>query len=284
MMPRFQLWAALALLGLNIATVIADGSCVQGCVKDTLPRFSEFNCVKDQNGCLCGSQAFIDAVAGCSKPCNPTQDEFRQVLFAPPPDGGICFSLDPAKVPNAKDIASQSSVPASTSTPASTAPPSTSSTPSASPTSTLTPASTSTTLATSTTSGTPTTSSASSTGSTTSSHTSTTTSVAAGETSAAATPVPASGISSGAAAGIGIGVAIVVVAVAVIAFCLLKKRKGQAAPRHSMEISKPLPGSGRTYPARDRDRDSFDKYGNDIEMTSNRYEDMVPSQQPRTMV
>ncbi len=54
-----------------------------------------------------------------------------------------------------------------------------------------------------------------------------------------------------------------------------------------MDISKPLPGSGRTYPARDdrgRDSDSYDKYGNDIEMTSNRYEDMIPSQQPRTMV
>ncbi|KAJ4155741.1 hypothetical protein LMH87_000972 [Akanthomyces muscarius] len=64
-------------------------------------------------------------------------------------------------------------------------------------------------------------------------------------------------------------------------------RKKQAAPRHSMDISKPLPGSGRTYPARDdrgRDSDSYDKYGNDIEMTSNRYEDMIPSQQPRTMV
>lgn len=54
-----------------------------------------------------------------------------------------------------------------------------------------------------------------------------------------------------------------------------------------MEISKPLPGSGLTYPAREdreRNRDSYDKYGNDIEMTANRYEDMVPSQQPRTMV
>ncbi|OAA53018.1 hypothetical protein ISF_09081 [Cordyceps fumosorosea ARSEF 2679] len=64
------------------------------------------------------------------------------------------------------------------------------------------------------------------------------------------------------------------------------KRK-QAGPRHSIEISKPLPGSGRTYPARDdreRNHDPYDKYNHDIEMTSNRYEDMVPSQQPRTMV
>ncbi|XWW95975.1 hypothetical protein V2A60_003945 [Cordyceps javanica] len=110
---------------------------------------------------------------------------------------------------------------------------------------------------------------------------------AAGETTPASSPAPASGISSGAAAGIGIGVAIVVVAVGIIAFCLLRNKKKQTGPRHSMDISKPLPGSGRTYPVRDegeRKHDSYGKYGNDIEMTSNRYEDMVPSQQPRTMV
>ncbi|OAA38014.1 hypothetical protein BBO_07394 [Beauveria brongniartii RCEF 3172] len=123
-------------------------------------------------------------------------------------------------------------------------------------------------------------------GATTSGRSSTSTSVAS-ETSPASSPVPSSGITSGAAAGIGIGVAIVVVAVAVIAFCLLRNRKKQAAPRHSIEISKPLPGSGPTYPTRDgpeRDRDSYDKYGHDIEMTSHRYEDMIPSQQPRNMV
>ncbi|KAM3537241.1 hypothetical protein ARSEF1564_009839 [Beauveria bassiana] len=123
-------------------------------------------------------------------------------------------------------------------------------------------------------------------GATTTGRSSTSTS-AASETSPTSSPIPSSGITSGAAAGIGIGVAIVVVAVAVIAFCLLRNRKKQAAPRHSIEISKPLPGSGPTYPTRDerdRDRDSYDKYGHDIEMTSHRYEDMIPSQQPRNMV
>ncbi|KAJ3498288.1 hypothetical protein NLG97_g1243 [Lecanicillium saksenae] len=287
MMPRFQLWAVTALIGLNIATVTAaDAGCVPTCVNDIQnPLFAKFGCDKaDDPPCLCRSQDFIDAVGDCSKKCNPSLslDEFRQGLTASVPNR---FCVDHAnEMPNPRNLGPESSAPASTSTPASTAPPSTSS---ASPTSTSTPVSTSTTLATSTTSGTHT-SGTSTSGSATSSHTSTTTSAAAGETSsAAATPVPANGISSGAAAGIGIGVAIVVVAVAVIAFCLLRKRKGPAAPRHSMEISKPLPGSGRTYPARedrDRDRDSYDKYGNDIEMTSNRYEDMVPSQQPRTMV
>ncbi|PHH85704.1 hypothetical protein CDD83_49 [Cordyceps sp. RAO-2017] len=81
--------------------------------------------------------------------------------------------------------------------------------------------------------------------------------------------------------GIGLGVGGAVIALASIGVGLLlrgRKRK----PRPSMEISKPLPGSGRTYGG--RGANSFEKYGNDIEMTTNRYEDMVPRQQPRTMV
>lgn len=84
--------------------------------------------------------------------------------------------------------------------------------------------------------------------------------------------------------GIGVGVAAAVVAAGIVGFILLKNRKRKPAPRQSMDISKPLPGSGRTYPERERVRDSFEKYAADIEMTSNRYEDMVPRTQPRTMV
>jgi len=64
----------------------------------------------------------------------------------------------------------------------------------------------------------------------------------------------------------------------------LRKRK-QNMPRgrqNHLEISKPLPGSGPTYPP--GDRGSYEKYEADIEMTTNRYEDMPPRQVPRTMV
>lgn len=82
-------------------------------------------------------------------------------------------------------------------------------------------------------------------------------------------------------AGIGVGVGAAVIALAGIVICLLlrsRKRK----PRQSMDISKPLPGSGRTYAG--HDPHLFEKYGNDIEMTTQRYEDMVPQQQSRTLV
>lgn len=94
-----------------------------------------------------------------------------------------------------------------------------------------------------------------------------------------------SGISHATSVGIGVGVAAAVVGIAIVAFCVLKNRK-RKAPRQSMDISKPLPGSGRTYGNRDGDaeRDSFEKYANESELQSNRYEDMAVGQQPRTMV
>lgn len=82
--------------------------------------------------------------------------------------------------------------------------------------------------------------------------------------------------------GIGVGVGAAVIALAGIVICILLRSRKRTPPRQSMEISKPLPGSGRAYAG--RDHNSFEKYGNDIEMTTNRYEDMVPRQQPRTMV
>ncbi|KAM0668437.1 hypothetical protein ACQRIU_001999 [Beauveria bassiana] len=304
-MSQFRLWAALALLGLITISVMADGVCVPTCADDIQnTHFKELGCTAaNEAGCLCVSQGFVDLVAECSvRSCAANVDEIRQGLVGSDPPRFCVGQAD--KLPAARVSASPSSPAspsASTSQPAaSTPPPSSSSTVSPSPTSaspslTSRPASTPPVLSTSTTSTTPSTSAAPvtpatsstiSSGANTTGRSSTSTS-AASETSPTSSPVPSSGITSGAAAGIGIGVAIVVVAVAVIAFCLFRNRKKQAAPRHSIEISKPLPGSGPTYPTRDerdRDRDSYDKYGHDIEMTSHRYEDMIPSQQPRNMV
>ncbi|PHH71547.1 hypothetical protein CDD80_5143 [Ophiocordyceps camponoti-rufipedis] len=89
------------------------------------------------------------------------------------------------------------------------------------------------------------------------------------------------GSPQGTVIGIGIGVGAAVIALAGVVICFLLRGRKQS-PRHSIEISKPLPGSGRAYAG--RERNSFEKQGNDIEMTSHRYEDMVPRQQPRTMV
>ncbi|KAM3449945.1 hypothetical protein MY3296_006473 [Beauveria thailandica] len=257
-MSHFRLWAALALLGLSTISVMADGVCVPTCADNIQnTHFKELGCsAANEAGCLCASQGFVDLVAECSvRSCAANVDEIRQ---------GIAVSLNkPTRGKHATTFVIFDWI-------------------------TITNVSIAKLYIDACICSflTPTTSNTTSSGATTSGRSSTSTSVAS-ETSPASSPVPSSGITSGAAAGIGIGVAIVVVAVAVIAFCLLRNRKQQAAPRHSIEISKPLPGSGPTYPTRDdreRDRDSYDKYGHDIEMTSHRYEDMIPSQQPRNMV
>ncbi|PHH71725.1 hypothetical protein CDD82_6352 [Ophiocordyceps australis] len=106
---------------------------------------------------------------------------------------------------------------------------------------------------------------------------------AAPETSSAtAMNSPSTGLSGAAAAGVGVGVGAALIALAGVGVCLFMRNR-KREPRESGDISKPLPGSGRTYPP-SREPGSIEKYGNDIEMTSNRYEDMVPRQQPRTMV
>lgn len=63
--------------------------------------------------------------------------------------------------------------------------------------------------------------------------------------------------------------------------CLRKRTKKETRP--FMEISKPMPADGTgMYTGR---RDPFaEKRGEVIEMTSNRYEDMLPRQEPRTVV
>lgn len=101
------------------------------------------------------------------------------------------------------------------------------------------------------------------------------------------------GLSQAAIVGIGVGVGAAVIAVAGIVICLLLRNRRRNRDAGHMEISKPLPGSGRynnssrhathsdNYSRRDN---SIEKFGADIEMTSQRYEDMVPRTQPRTMV
>lgn len=81
----------------------------------------------------------------------------------------------------------------------------------------------------------------------------------------------------------GVGAAVVTV-VAVVLFLFIRKRKRMTRhqQQQQFEISNPLPGSGPTYPS--RPPNSYEKFGRDIEMTGHRYEDMPPSQQPRTMV
>ncbi|KAJ6443426.1 Fork head protein [Purpureocillium lavendulum] len=78
-----------------------------------------------------------------------------------------------------------------------------------------------------------------------------------------------SGLSQAAVIGIGVGIGAAVIAIAGIVICLLlRNRKRQPRQHPTFEISKPLPGAGRTYGG--PDHGSFEKYHNDIELSSNR--------------
>ncbi|KAL6866276.1 hypothetical protein ACO1O0_002383 [Amphichorda felina] len=98
------------------------------------------------------------------------------------------------------------------------------------------------------------------------------------------------GLSQGAAVGIGVGVAVCVVAVAVVAVVLLlrnRKRKQQLASQANQarnNFPRPMPDSGRSYASVDHGPLPEKRGGESIELTSHRYEDMVPRATPRTMV
>lgn len=83
--------------------------------------------------------------------------------------------------------------------------------------------------------------------------------------------------------GIGVGVgAAGLAAIGVLIWFLLRKRSKKDS-RPFIEISKPMPADGAgDYTGR---RDPFaEKRGDVFEMRTNRYEDMMPRQEPRTAV
>ncbi|KAF3055412.1 hypothetical protein J3E69DRAFT_365964 [Trichoderma sp. SZMC 28015] len=306
---RYLLPAVLGALSLLYVDGVAaqdTPTCVPGCANTVRGQFTQYGCVSaDDAACLCANANFGFGVRDCGQTGCGSTDVQVQAFLA----GNFCqgqqlaftptgASAPPTSTPPATPGASESTAPPSETTPGPTSPPTTSAPssetapPSSSPPATGPP----TTASSATTgpasvptqpsappTGTPlhsnstipaskptsppptTTSAASSTSVSTSSPTST-------ETSAAA---PAGGLSQGAAIGIGVGVAGGVVAIAFAGvFFFLKNR---SRTHDSFDISAPPPSSGRGQGA-------FEKYSNDLELVSNRYEDMVPRQQPRAMV
>jgi hypothetical protein len=105
---------------------------------------------------------------------------------------------------------------------------------------------------------------------------------------AAASDSGSTGLSQGAKIGIGVGVAaggIALIALAAFFIITRRHRRKEVAPgRESrLQISDPLPGSGRTY-AGDHQQPHPGGAMSELEIKSKRYEDMVPRQTPRTMV
>ncbi|EFY96335.1 CFEM domain protein [Metarhizium robertsii] len=278
--------STLHILGVSAQTAPA---CVETCTNEVRNKFADLKC-SDANAapCFCTNPTFSAAILECSKPqCQATADNVFTYLTShfcvgqplPKPDNTAAPSSEASQTPtpSAHATTSTSAVPepsssaissSTTATPAATTSMSTESTP---------------TSATVETTGTPTKSSSPS---------STSDSAPSATSSSAATEGSSSkGLSQAAIAGIGVGIGAAVIAIAGIVICMLLKARRRKPGRngHNRDISKPLPGPDRMYAHRNtsfrRNRDhSMEKFGNDLEMTSHRYEDMVPRTQPRTLV
>ncbi|KAI1467774.1 uncharacterized protein F4812DRAFT_376134 [Daldinia caldariorum] len=146
--------------------------------------------------------------------------------------------------------------------------------------------------------------------------------VAAGATSTAektdeeSSPSQNGGLSVGARAGIGASVGVAVVVLMILAFCFLRRRGKKPEPERAqtMQISQPLPGSGRQYAEGVRQPDptlskdftprapspqsanrtpspvarpyspSTASYASELDANARPYEDLSPRTQPRTMI
>lgn len=92
------------------------------------------------------------------------------------------------------------------------------------------------------------------------------------------------GLSKAAIIGIGVGAGAAALGLAgLLIFLCCRRKRAKKDIRPFIEISKPMPADGAgSYTGR---RDPFaEKRGDVMEMQSNRYEDMLPRTEPRTVV
>ncbi|KYK58037.1 hypothetical protein DCS_05050 [Drechmeria coniospora] len=294
-------FCALSVLQLvGVAGAQETPACILQCSNQQRAEFGKFSCGSaDDAACLCAKQDFSFGIRDCGASCQATDATVQQFLST-----GFCQGHIAAVAPSAP-AATSIPQPAPSPIPSSTLAhpaPTVSSTVSSS--TTLSPQ---TTSSTSSSTSTAPSSSQESTTSTLSASASTIAGVAStsnapqsaapsstlsGTPAEATTSAPAAaepagtGLSKAAVVGVGIGVGAAVCAVVGIAICLLLRNRKRKSTQTS-ELFKPLPGSGRlpgTSRVYGREHGSFEKNGNDIELSSNRYEDMVPRTQPRTMV
>ncbi|KAF4595287.1 Extracellular membrane protein, CFEM domain protein [Ophiocordyceps camponoti-floridani] len=263
-MGRLAPLVVVAALTISNAAAQNPGTppCIPECANRVRADFAKFTCQNANDAaCLCTKDNFSFGVRDCGAHCGANDDNVRQFLLGSFCAGGV--------FPQSASTQAQATP---TSPLASTQPLSTSAIPSTTQQTTSSFTNASSSIVTTSSSAT----SASETSSDVEAAPPSSTS-----TEAEVSTAPAGSSSQGTVIGIGIGVGAAVIALAGVVICFLLRGRKQK-PRHSIEISKPLPGSGRAYAG--RERNSFEKQGNDIEMTSHRYEDMVPRQQPRTMV
>ncbi|KAH0491516.1 hypothetical protein TgHK011_002944 [Trichoderma gracile] len=293
---------ALSLIYVDGVAAQDAPACVPTCTDQVRGQFAQYGCVSaDDAACLCSNANFGFGIRDCGQNgCGATDVQVQaylagsfcqgqQLAFtptgvpaastapaaaetsAPPGETTPIPTAPPASTTSAPETAAQTTVPPTTTEQGATTAPATAPTQTSAPSTTAASPSGTTSAVSSETSPPATTTSADS----STAVVSTTSTPTASETSEAAPAAGGSGLSHGAAIGIGLGVAIAVVGIGLAAaFWFLK---GRSRTHDSFDISQPPPSSGHGQGA-------FEKYSNDIEMVSNRYEDMVPRQQPRAMV
>ncbi|PTB45895.1 hypothetical protein M441DRAFT_129634 [Trichoderma asperellum CBS 433.97] len=299
---------ALGLIFVDGVVAQDTPACVPACANQVRSQFTQYSCTSaDDAACLCANANFGFGVRDCGQNgCGATDVQVQAFL-----SGSFCqgqqlaFSATGAQAPPTSSVPTgnpAATTPAGATTPVPTAPATSASIPETSipstspqatgPPTTTPPASTGapTSSPPTSTAPPPTTtgvvrlsnsgtfpfsnSTSSAVPSTTVPATSATSTPTSSETAAAGAG-SGSGLSQGAAIGIGVGVAGGVVAIAFAAVFLFLRNRNR--PHASFDISHPPSNTGSGQGA-------FEKYSNDIEMVSNRYEDMVPRQQPRVMV
>ncbi|ROV94013.1 hypothetical protein VSDG_06226 [Cytospora chrysosperma] len=302
---RFLLPALLAITGLVNAQSFGDlSSCGQNCINNM--RLST-PCVPVTDQCLCENTNFQAGIRDCATQACTAADATAAIDYA----NSFCVSAlavsttaaATSEAPTTTDAPTTTAADETTATPASSAEATSSAASSiATESSTTAAASTETTgFSTSTTSSAATETSSTETGSETSASTQTSASSAASASStagAAAAPTT-QGLSVAGKAGVAVGAGAAGVALLALALAMCKsKRARRSLPRGTMQISEPLPGSGRIdyndNSARNpnRPQPNLTTPGSKLSTTFNMaeleharpYEEMVPRVTPRRMV
>ncbi|KFH46821.1 hypothetical protein ACRE_023300 [Hapsidospora chrysogenum ATCC 11550] len=281
--------SALGVAGVSAQEGGLDTGCLETCSGESSSSFETLGCTSAQDwGCLCLQDDFKFSVRDCStQRCGVDEGQVQAWLSE-----GRCMGIAPPE--ETEEPTTAASEPAATTTAAAEEETSAPATTTAEPTE----AAETTTEASSTTPEPTTSAESSDAAESTTASASETSETAAGETAPAdetedddgEAAAAGGGLSQGAAVGIGVGVAVCVVAIAVVAIALLlrnRKRKQQAGDdsshiRHN--ISRPMGDVGLPVASISRGSYGEKRSGDSIELTSHRYEDMVPRTIPRTMV
>ncbi|KEZ40602.1 hypothetical protein SAPIO_CDS8517 [Scedosporium apiospermum] len=283
LLVRGLAWALT--LGVAVAQLESLDACALGCISGLRDKANTFGCEIGATTCMCTSPEFAASARDCAQQSCGQVDQINNfsatfcAAQAPPTP-----TPTPAPEPTQAEPAPTSTVerPTPEQAPQSSATEASSSETTSAPTET-----TSATAPAATTSSATTSSAAGAGGSEPSNDDSDNDEKDKKEEEDNSSNGGASGLSLAAKAGIGVSVGVVGLSVILLAVLLLLRRRraknGRRLNSSGYSISGPMPGSGRDYADSHSD---FGKEhnGSELEMTSRRYEDMLPRAQPASVI